>query len=73
MLERIRDFIITKVAGKLLVFMGYLGIIVNLFYDKMVTRAAGGYVFGWSQVAAMVFFIIVLLVGYILDDYTKDL
>ena len=74
MLEEIRDFIITRVAGKLLIFMGALGVVGNLYYDRIVTRAVeGGYVFGWAQVLAMVFFAIVMSVGYILNEFTKDL
>ena len=74
MLEEIRDFIITKIAGKLLIFMGVLGVLADLNYDNMVTRAVeGGYVFGWAQVLAMIFFVIVIFVGYILNKFTKDL
>ena len=70
---QIRDFLITKLAGKLLMAMALLGIVVNVAYDHIVTRPYGSATFGYMQMIAFVGFVFVGFVGYVLNDYMKDL
>ena len=73
MLDKIRDFVITKIAGKLLMITGLVGMMITVVYDRIVTRAVDAYVLGYMQKLALTYCIILMIVGFILDDYMSDL
>ena len=61
--DDVKEFIVEKVVGKLLMLMGAIGIMINLQHDMSL---------GSVQLPLMVFFVIVGLCGYISDRYWID-
>ena len=68
-----RDYLIRKVAGKLLMITGVIAMVFNLNYDKLVKRGVTAMEFGPWQWAFFGYCIVLMFVGYTLDDFTRDI
>lgn len=66
-----QEWLINRVAGKLLVVTGGIGIIGNIFYDKIVTRPFIEY--GFMQRLMFVYCCVLIFVGLVLWNFTKDI
>lgn len=67
------DNFLLQQAGKILMLTGILGIIFDVRYDMLVSRARDNYVFGPMQWIALGYCIFLIYVGYIFDDFTKEM
>lgn len=67
---KIKEFLLMRVAGKFGMVKGVLGIYVVLFYDKFVDRA---WDIGFWQIFALCICLGEIILGYIVDDFTRDI
>jgi len=65
-----KNWVVRVVAGKLLMVTGALGIGMNIYYDKIVTRPVIEY--GWVQVIAFIYFGAHIVLGYWWDEIAKE-
>ena len=66
----IKEFLIMRISGKFMMVKGVLGIYVVLFYDKFVDRA---WDVGPWQIFALCICALEIVIGYIVDDFTKNI
>ena len=67
----VKDFLLKRVAGKLLFLTGIIGVVLTLTYDTFLSQRP--FEFGIWQRVALGYFIFCAFVGYELDSFTKDL
>jgi len=66
-----RDWLITRLAGKLLMAVAAVGVWMALRFDILAGRAVVE--FGVFQVGGVIFLLFCGFVGWVLNDFTKDL